>query len=254
MSLLKQDSGGLHMSKKDINALEETAAHIVAAHAQAHEFVHEAIVAASHRKDERRTKKSIETRRRIMSVATKIMVERGSTDFKMSEVSSQAQLSKGALYYYFADKDSLVQAVFDSSVDDLAEEVTRVSTGTSVSIDSLRAILKELASQIMPGSPLVLALVSKFASSKGDLISNVDSHLSRVIMFLSAQLEQGKQEGFIQEDADTRLAACAIVGSLVLSAIGFMGGTHYELTVDELVAKLLSMVLRGVGTQPKVSA
>ena len=98
------------------------------------EFVHEAIVAASHRKDERRTKKSIETRKRIMSVATKIMVERGSTDFKMSEVSSQAQLSKGALYYYFADKDSLVQAVFDSSVDDLAEEVTRVSTGTSVSI------------------------------------------------------------------------------------------------------------------------
>ena len=106
----------------------------------------------------------------------------------------------------------------------------------------------------MPGSPLVLALVSKFASSKGDLISNVDSHLSRVIMFLSAQLEQGKQKGFIQEDADTRLAACAIVGSLVLSAIGFMGGTHYELTVDELVAKLLSMVLRGVGTQPEVSA
>jgi len=110
-----------NMSKKDINALEETAAHIVAVHAQAHEFVHEAIVAASHRRDERRTKKSIETRKRIMSVATKIMVERGSTDFKMSEVSSQAQLSKGALYYYFADKDSLVQAVFDSSVDDLAD-------------------------------------------------------------------------------------------------------------------------------------
>ncbi|MBF4808428.1 MAG: TetR/AcrR family transcriptional regulator, partial [Lancefieldella rimae] len=34
----------------------------------------------------------------------------------------------------------------------------------------------------------------------------------------------------------------------------FMGGTHYELTVDELVTKLLSMVLRGVGTQPEVSA
>lgn len=86
------------MSKKDINALEETAAHIVAVHAQAHEFVHEAIVAASHRRDERRTKKSIETRKRIMSVATKIMVERGSTDFKMSEVSSQAQLSLSLIH------------------------------------------------------------------------------------------------------------------------------------------------------------
>ncbi|EPD77828.1 MULTISPECIES: TetR/AcrR family transcriptional regulator [Atopobiaceae] len=242
------------MIERDAHPLEEAGAHIVAAHAQAHELVHDAVVAVTHKRAENRTKKSIETRRRIMSEATKIMTERGNTDFKMSEVSSRAQLSKGALYYYFADRDALVQAIFDSSVDDLTEAVAQVSVGVSASVDSLRAIMCELASHIMPGSPLVLALINKFAGSERDLIPTMDSHLSRVIVLLAAQLERGKSEKFIREDADTRLAACAITGSLVLSAIGLMGHHGHEMTVDELVDHLLAMILNGIGIDSKLSA
>ena len=62
-----------------------------------------------------KTRKSAATREKIMAAATELMVERGNTDFQMSEVSARCQMSKGALYYYFADKGALVQAIFDAS-------------------------------------------------------------------------------------------------------------------------------------------
>ena len=49
------------MSKKDINALKRLPHILLPYMLQAHEFVHEAIVASL--KDERRTKKSVETRK-----------------------------------------------------------------------------------------------------------------------------------------------------------------------------------------------
>ena len=44
-----------------------------------------------------KTRKSAATRERIMAAATSLMVERGNTDFQMSEVSSRCKMSKGAL-------------------------------------------------------------------------------------------------------------------------------------------------------------
>ena len=47
----------------------------------------------------------------------------GNTDFQIGEVSARCQMFKGALYYYFADKGALVQAIFDASIDDLVDQI-----------------------------------------------------------------------------------------------------------------------------------
>ena len=58
-----------------------------------------------------------------MHETTKLMLARGNTNFKMSEISDRARLSKGALYYYFSDREALLQAIFDESVDELAKDI-----------------------------------------------------------------------------------------------------------------------------------
>lgn len=75
---------------------------------------------------EARTRKSAVTREKIMEAAAELMVERGGTDFQMMEVSSRCEMSKGSLYYYFADKGELVRAVMDRSVEALVDAVERV--------------------------------------------------------------------------------------------------------------------------------
>ncbi len=50
----------------------------------------------SHIRAEARTKKSVATRKRIMHETTKLMLARGNTNFKMSEISDRARLSMPA--------------------------------------------------------------------------------------------------------------------------------------------------------------
>ena len=120
----------------------------------------------SHIRAEARTKKSAATRKRIMHETTKLMLARGNTNFKMSEISDRARLSKGALYYYFSDREALLQAIFDESVDELAKDIAHTIGNKPASKETLHAIIAQLAAHILPDSPLVLALINKLASSE----------------------------------------------------------------------------------------
>ena len=107
-----------------------------------------------------KTRKSAATRERIMAAATSLMVERGNTDFQMSEVSSRCKMSKGALYYYFADKDALVEAIFDRSIDELVDSVEGAVAGASSALEALVSLTRELTCRMSVGSPLALAMRS----------------------------------------------------------------------------------------------
>lgn len=55
----------------------------------------------------RRHPKGMETRHRIMTVALELFAERGFAAVTMEEIAASAGVTKGALYYWFADKDDL---------------------------------------------------------------------------------------------------------------------------------------------------
>lgn len=60
-----------------------------------------------------RSKASLE---RMLCTARDLMVERGSEDFTLQEVSSRGQVSIGSIYLRFAGKDALVRAVLVSAM------------------------------------------------------------------------------------------------------------------------------------------
>jgi len=55
----------------------------------------------------RRNPKGMETRDRIMTVALELFAERGFTAVTMEEIAAAAGVTKGAVYYWFEDKDDL---------------------------------------------------------------------------------------------------------------------------------------------------
>ena len=235
------------MSEKNTDVMADVINYLAHAHNHTHEVVNFVASSVSHMRAETRTKKSAATRQRIMQETTTLMLTRGNTNFKMSEISRRAHLSKGALYYYFSDREALLQAIFDESVDDLARDIARVVENKPVSVDTLRAIITELALHILPDSPLVLALINKLASSEQTLITNIEGTLSRVVVLLASQLELGKERGFVRKEVNSRLAACSITGALVLSAIGLMGERHTSGDSAQLAQDLLTLTLTGIG-------
>ena len=55
-----------------------------------------------------KTRKSARTRARILEAAARLVSERAGVDFQMAEIAERCDMSKGALYYYFRDRDAIL--------------------------------------------------------------------------------------------------------------------------------------------------
>lgn len=198
-----------------------------------------------------KTRKSIETRERIMSRATDIMVERGNTAFQMSEVSRRCGMSKGALYYYFSDREDLVRAVFDRALDDLVEGVDSVAVRQLTPEETLKGICNEFADRARAGGPLAMALVRDLAHSRDGETPEGSVRILHIVGVIERLLELAKDAGTVREDVDSHLVATSIVGAFTFAALRFGGDAAIEADFADV---LFDIIVRGVGVLPDPEA
>ena len=72
------------------------------------------------------TDKGRATRNRVLDAATQLVFERGVAGTTLDDVRAAANVSKGQLYHYFADKDDLVHAVIDRTVQQVLDAQPRL--------------------------------------------------------------------------------------------------------------------------------
>lgn len=200
---------------------------------------------ASPRNPSVKTPKSVATRRRIMRAASDIMVERGSTDFQMSEISARCEMSKGALYYYFSDREELVSAVFTEVIDDAVDALERAVAGVPSSKDALRALYAEIGRLLGAPTPLPLAVMHEFSASVGEQSDYVNERFARGIRTIAEQIGRGQEDGIIRKVLDPTLTAICIVGGFLMASLA---STKYGVggEGDELVEKLYDLAVRGL--------
>ncbi len=116
-----------------------------------------------------KTKKSAETRARIMRCASELMAERGNTSFRMSEISNRCGMSKGALYYYFANKDDLLKAIYDAEVERLVNSIDAAVAQADSSEAALHGACKAYSDCVSGGGPLAMAIIRELVVSRGRL-------------------------------------------------------------------------------------
>lgn len=82
-----------------------------------------------------RSKASLE---RMLGAARALMVERGSEDFTLIEVSKRGNVSIGSIYLRFESKDNLVRAVIANTMEHLSGAETAMLESLAASCTSLR--------------------------------------------------------------------------------------------------------------------
>src|SRR5579875_2935253 len=85
---------------------------------------------------EKLTRKGMLTRGRIVGAAAGLMHERGVAETTIEDVKAAARVSSSQLYHYFADKESLVQAVIDRQADLIVGTSEQAGLGT---VEGIRA-------------------------------------------------------------------------------------------------------------------
>lgn len=85
-----------------------------------------------------RSKASLE---RMLGAARALMVERGSEDFTLLEVSKRGDVSIGSIYLRFESKDKLVRAVIAGAMEDLAAAEDAMLDGLARSTSNLAELV-----------------------------------------------------------------------------------------------------------------
>lgn len=195
-----------------------------------------------------KTRKSAATRERIMQAARELIRERGGFDFQMSEVSEACHLSKGSLYYYFGNRDELVEAVCNSTVDDFVDAIEQIYAESTSAMDAIVDICYELVGRFGTEGSLSMVVMRELCGKGTDAACAYTSgSLARVTDVLTRAFERAKQEGRIKPGVSSRVAAMALLGVFVMSAAmpRTDGGSRLG---REDVRELIGFALRGVGT------
>jgi TetR/AcrR family transcriptional repressor of nem operon len=72
------------------------------------------------------TDKGRATRKRVLDAATALVYEHGVAGTTLDDVRAAANVSKGQLYHYFADKEDLVHAVIDRTIQQVLDAQPRL--------------------------------------------------------------------------------------------------------------------------------
>jgi len=104
------------------------------------------------------TKKSEETRARILEAALAVFRERGFQSATMREIAAQAQVASGAAYYYFDSKDAIVMAFYERSQDEMVPATMAKLDEAKTLEDRLRAIIAHKFNYFGPNRSLLGAL------------------------------------------------------------------------------------------------
>jgi TetR/AcrR family transcriptional regulator, transcriptional repressor for nem operon len=169
------------------------------------------------------TKKGRATRDRIVDAATTLVFERGVAGTALDDVRAAAKVSKSQLYHYFADKDDLVHAVIDRTVQGVLDAQPRLDDLSSWA--AIRAWLDDLVAlqvdrRAVGGCPIG-GLAGQLAETDAVAREELAEGFERWEAPLRRGLQAMKAAGKLSRSADPdRLATAtmaSIQGGLVLT-------------------------------------
>src|SRR5487761_647200 len=168
------------------------------------------------------TERGKATRERIVEAATALVFERGVAGTSLDDVREATNGSKGQPYHYFADKDDLIRAVIDRTVEQvLAAQPGLRDLSSWKAIEAWMDDLVQLQIQrgAVGGCPIG-GLAAEIAEHDEVARQQLDAGFARWEEPLRSGLEAMRAAGKLQRSADPATLAtatlAAIQGGLVL--------------------------------------
>jgi AcrR family transcriptional regulator len=168
--------------------------------------------------NDRRQREKEARRESILAASKRLFVEKGYNSTTMEEIAELAELSKGAVYYYFSSKNDILghlicehmkmlQEMFEESLAELEspEEKLTALTGTF-----LRFTLGEIHSQ---NTSFLLQSDFNTADMSEPLQAEMTATLAKVFGYVRETVNQGKETGVFRLDLEPDKMALAIWGA-----------------------------------------
>jgi AcrR family transcriptional regulator len=145
----------------------------------------------------------------MLSAARRLLIERGSDDFALSDVSRVGRVSIGSIYHRFQSKEELLRAVHRQLMDDLHHEqgnMVEVVRAAAKDLPSLLAMLIDGVAEFLKRNAGALRPMMACANKDGAIAAaGKASHAEMRDLFISAVMtyRSSIRHGSPREAADT---------------------------------------------------
>ena len=163
------------------------------------------------------TAKGRATRERILQAAAELIAEKGTAGMSLDDVRARTGASRSQLYHYFEDRDDLVHAVIDVTIDTVldtqGELLDHLDSWASIDrwFDSL--VQHQIDRQACGGCPIG-SLAGQLAESDPDARAAIAAGLERWEAHLRDGLTRMRTRGKLRKDADPAALATATMASI----------------------------------------
>lgn len=156
-----------------------------------------------------------DTRTRILETAAEMFSTLGYHGVSIREICEKVGVGKPTLYYYFKDKETLLEELLRYAFDLASEMAGNFLHDNTGFLDRLKGLihLRQQFSKQFPHFIRFFVSVNIF-SLPPRVTQLVVGHLDWTNKLTSELIEQGKKEGLIPPDMDPRILAYTLLGAL----------------------------------------
>lgn len=203
----------------------------------------------------RRTKEEAEqTRQHILEAAIKVMNERGIGATRFEDIAIEANVTRGAIYYYFKSKNDIIYAIHSDmkrQMIDLFEKHTNEGIDPAVSIKrGFKEVLRRFKEDSNYRAIEELFMKAEFASlmkKDKDLNSLFEKEREETVCDMLELVKRGQETGSIRKDIIPNNLGFSIiafyVGFITTAFIG-SGKLAEKGIIDDYIDILLNGILK----------
>ena len=194
--------------------------------------------------------RQLQTRERILQATEAAMYEAGLSNLRMNDLAARLWMSKKTIYEHFPSKRSLVEAVIERLLHDVAGRLERIRHDQTLdAVQKIEATLAVARRQIARVGPRLIEDLSRFAPQ---LWRKIDATRQQLVLeHFREVLREGVEQGVVRNEINPELVTLLFVRCLLRIV---EPGELLELpySIDQVIDGLSSLMLRGLLAQPAV--
>ncbi|MGX4694444.1 TetR/AcrR family transcriptional regulator [Streptomyces sp. JNUCC 63] len=161
--------------------------------------------------------KAARTRQRIMDVAARMIGRRGYVGVRLSDVASEAGLQTAAIYYHFASREELIEAVIREGTIQVNTHVRRALAELPPNTDPIDRIVVAVEAHLrvtLGMSDYTLAAVRNSRQLPDSMRASIRASEEEYSILWRDLMNAAHAAGRIRHDADSYLTRMLIFGAL----------------------------------------
>jgi len=163
------------------------------------------------------------TKRRLFDAAMELIGERGFTDASVDEIVERAGVAKGTVYYHFAGKAELVEALIADRMKPLAESFREAAANNSDDPPgAIEAIVRAELEFLLEHKSFSKLLLTEMWREDRVWRETLVMFRSELMTVIRDTIAEGVESGVFRDDVDPGFGASALFGMTATVALDWL--------------------------------